>query len=188
MSIPSTLQSAFRIATTRDIRSWSFGALTAKRHTSATFHDNVKGTLHDQRIFGPIRDFKCACGKYSGESHANMICDMCGVKVAPNSTRSTRFGHIEFTTDVQHPFDSETVLSCFPVLPADFIQSSGGQRLQALFDQLIESNMNGNHDHVVETTTEIVEWLTPVVVTLHNWNVFPARNTLARGIALEPRA
>jgi len=188
MPIPSALHNTFRIATTRDIRSWSFGALTAKRHASATFHDNAKGTLHDQRIFGPTRDFKCACGKYSGEKCANMICDMCGVKIAPKSIRSTRFGHIEFTTDVRHPFDSETMLSCFPVVPADFIQSSGGQRLQVLYDQLIESNIDDNHDHVVETANGIVEWLTAVVATLHNWNIVPARNTLARGIALEARA
>jgi len=132
MTIPSALQEAFRIATTRDIHSWSFGALTARRHASATYHDNVKGTLHDQRIFGPVQDLRCACGKYSGAHCAIMICDMCGVKVAPKSLRSIRFGHIDFTTDLRHPFDSDTKLSCFPVIPADFLQSAGGDPLQRL--------------------------------------------------------
>jgi hypothetical protein len=117
-----------------------------------------------------------------------MICDMCGVKVATKSIRSTRFGHIGLAKDLQHPFDTGTMLSCFPVVPADFMQSTGGERLQALYDELIGSNVNDDRDHLIATMTGIVEWLTPVVVMLHNWNVFPARNILARGIALEPLA
>ncbi|MBM4090861.1 MAG: hypothetical protein FJ276_15770 [Planctomycetes bacterium] len=187
MSIPSELQDAFHIATTCDIKSWSFGALTAVRHASATFHDNVKGTLHDQRIFGPIRDFQCACGKYSGSDCADMICDDCGVRIAPKSTRSNRFAHIEIATTVEHPLDPETTLSCFPVVPADFLESPSGQRLQTLYDRLIESNMKGRYQEVSETAAAIVQWLTPAVVVLHNWGVFPARNTLARGIALTVR-
>jgi len=116
-----------------------------------------------------------------------MVCDKCGVKVALRSTRRTRFGHIELTTDLQHPFDAETALSCFPVIPADFIASLAGRRLQALYDELIESNTNHKHFQVVETATAIVECLTPVVVTFHNWGVSPECNTLARGMALQSR-
>jgi hypothetical protein len=187
MPIPSKLENAFRIATSSDIRSWSFGALTARRDTSASFLDNVKGTLHDQRIFGPIRDYICACRKYSGENYANMICDSCGVRVAHKSIRSTRFGHIELTNPVQHPFDTKTMLSCFPVIPGDYIQSPGGEQLQALYDDMIESNANDDHDRLVETLAAIVEWLTPIVLVMDQWNVSPVRNTLARGMALEPR-
>jgi hypothetical protein len=188
MQIPSALQSTFRIAKTSDIRSWSYGGLTAPRDTSATFQDNVKGTLFDQRIFGPIRDFKCACGKYSGDDFANMVCDICGVKVTSKRSRSTRFGHIDFFIDIAHPLSPEMRLSCFPVVPADFIQSPGGQRLQALYDQLIEGNLRRNYDDLAISTNTIVECLTPLVVMLNNWSIVTPRDTLARGIALEVRA
>lgn len=116
-----------------------------------------------------------------------MICDMCGVKVATKSIRSTRFAHIDLTIDVQHPLDPEAILSCFPVVPADFLESPVGEQLQGLYDQLIETNARGNPDDVSKTANGIVEWLTPVVVTLQNWNIQPACNTLAHGIALEAR-
>lgn len=49
------------------------------------------------------------------------------------------------------------------------------------------SNANDDRDRLAETATQIVDWLTPVVLTLHNWNVFSSRNTLAHGIGLETR-
>lgn len=77
------------------------------------------------------------------------------------------------------------MLSCFPVVPADFLESPGGERLQEFYDKLIESNSNGNLDEIGETVNGIVAWLLPVVVTLQNWSIQPAAKTLARGIALE---
>ena len=187
MPIPSELETSFSIAKSIDIRSWSFGALTSPRQSSTTFHDNAKGTLHDQRIFGPLQDFNCVCGKYQGEQFANMICDRCGVKVTYSSARSERFGHIEFTTDVPHPFDTEVMMTCFPIVPADFMQSEAGKPLQTLYDQLIASNNDDKPRDVFATTVGIVELLTPVVVILHNWSLHTTRDQLARGIALLPR-
>ena len=187
MPIPVSMQNNFRIAGTKDIRSWSYGALTARRHAGATFLDHVRGTLHDQRIFGPVRDYRCACGKFSGERYALMICDRCGVKITTRSSRSTRLGHIDFTSAVQHPLDAETEILCFPVVPADFIESIGGRQLPELYEELIESNQQNDVRHLSQIASAIVELLTPVVVMLHAWNISPACKTLAHGIGLESR-
>jgi len=114
VTIPTPLDIDYRIATSHDIRSWSFGAVTAPRHASATFHDNVRGTLHDQGIFGPIHDFKCACGKYAGDRYKGMICDRCGVKIAPKTIRGSRFAHIDFTDSTAHPLASAAWRQRFP--------------------------------------------------------------------------
>ncbi|MBN2473608.1 MAG: hypothetical protein JXB62_03290 [Pirellulales bacterium] len=186
MTIPTSLSSDYRIATSREIRSWSFGVLTATRHPSATSYDNVRGTLHDQRIFGPVDDFKCACGKYRGDRYRGMVYDHCGVKIAPNTTRGSRFGHIEFPDPIGHPFAPTSELQCFPVLPILFIQSPGGRLLPTLYDQLIEASNNHATSKIQETITSIVAHLTSVVVTAHRWRLAASR-TLARGLALECR-
>ncbi len=184
MLMPSELKDTFRIAKTHDIRSWSYGVVTQKRRDGETYLDNVKGTLNDQRIFGPIHDHKCACGMYSGEDYANMVCDICGVKVAPASIRFARFGHIDFPDVIPHPLDPKTMLKCFPVMPAEYLWSATGQQLQELYEQLVEASGDHNQDQIMGLTTAIAELLTPTVVLLHNWNVVPARETFARGVAL----
>ncbi len=161
MLMPSELKDTFRIAKTSDIRSWSFGAVTKKRSEAETYLDNVKGTLNDQRIFGPIHDHKCACGMYSGEDYSNMVCDVCGVKVAPASIRFARFGHIDFLDVIPHPLDPKTTLNCFPIMPAEFLRTATGQHLQEFYEQLVEASADHNHDQIVRLTTAIVELLAP---------------------------
>ena len=99
-------------------------------------------------------------------------------------TRSTRLGHIDFTSAVQHPLDAETELLCFPVVPADVVESTGGRQLPELYEELIESNQQNDVRHVSQTASAIVDLLTPVVVMLHAWNISPACNTLAHGIGV----
>jgi hypothetical protein len=184
VTIPTPLDADYCDATSHDIRSWSFGALTLPRHGSATHADNVAGTLHDQRIFGPIHNFKCACGKYVGDRYKNMICDRCGVKVAPNTIRGSRNAHIEFAAPIAHPFAPDSTLQCFPVLPIMFIESAAGDRLPALYDQLVDAANNHAITRMNDTTMSIVDQLLPVTVTVHNWRLSAAR-MFARGLALK---
>lgn len=186
MPVPPPLADSFRIATAVDIRSWSFGALTAARAATGDRTQNVKGTLHDQRIFGPIRDYRCACGKYEGTRFENMVCDMCGVKVAPQSVRNRRFGHIDFAGSVPHPFDHSCRLACFPVLPADYFESPAGTGLQGLYDRLIESSVSGDVRQIETVVDSIIGLLTLVTQMAYNWSL-PSVGTLARGLALEHR-
>src|SRR5262249_53478836 len=85
--LPEPLVSKTRIATTRDVRSWSSGAITAVGKTATGGWEERRGSLHDERIFGPTRDFECACGKYRGTRHKGMICDRCGVKITTVDAR-----------------------------------------------------------------------------------------------------
>ena len=183
MAIPSPLSADYRVATSRDIRSWSFGSLTAVRQASATFSDNIPGTLHDQRIFGPVQDFRCACGKYLGDRYKGMICDRCGVKIAPCATRGSRFGHIELIEPIAHPFASNSELQCFPVIPGGFLESPGGRDLLVLYDELIEASQTPDRP-CSQIVASIIDQLAPLVITAHNWHLLVSR-TLARGLAIE---
>jgi hypothetical protein len=106
------------------------------------------------------------------------------LKIASNTIRGSRFGHIEFAAPIGHPFAPNNKLECFPVLPILFIESPGGHRLPALYDQLIDSAKNAAKTHIHKTINSIIDQLTPVVITTHQWRLATAR-TLARGLALK---
>src|SRR5439155_5013648 len=61
-----------------------------------------KDGLFCERIFGPEKDWECACGKYRGMKYKGMICDRCGVKVTHSRVRRKRMGHIELAAPVVH--------------------------------------------------------------------------------------
>ena len=125
VELPPAIRALYRIATTHDVRSWSFGQLKAVRTPNASSWQEMKGSLDDQAIFGPRHDFVCACGKYEGGRHKNMICDLCGVKVAPARIRRSRFAHIELSTPVPHPLsDSGEPIEAFQLLPASYFESA----------------------------------------------------------------
>jgi hypothetical protein len=146
-----------------------------------------RGTLDDQVIFGPLRDFECACGKYQGPNHNGMICDRCGVKVTSPDVRRERFGHFEFVAEVRHPLGGATdVLSAFPVLPAAFVCSHGGKGLADLYDELVEATAPELAGGLARRLSRLAEMLLPVVQLAHWWDLAEAV-VLARGLALEPR-
>ena len=61
-----------------------------------------KGGLFCERIFGPTRDWECACGKYKRIKHKGVVCDRCGVEVTLSRVRRERMGHIELAVPVSH--------------------------------------------------------------------------------------
>jgi DNA-directed RNA polymerase beta' subunit len=182
--VPSPLNVEYCVATSRDIRSWSFGALTVRRHSLTTFSDNLAGTLNDQRIFGPIEDYKCACGKHFGDQHKNMICDRCGVKVASSVVRASRFGHVDFHAAVPHPFIENHRTECFPVLPILFLESLQGHALIEPYENLIEAAVSRDLKRVQELLVSITNYLLPVAITAYGWKI-AAAETFARGMALK---
>jgi hypothetical protein len=183
--LPSTLASGYRPATTREIRSWSFGQVTARRRTAAVTWRDQLGTLDDQRIFGPLQEFACACGKYKGSTYKGMICDICGVKVTTPAVRRERFGHIEFACAAQHPLaDTTHQIDAFPVLPAAFLCSISGRKLADTYESLVESAAHGAL--TPPDLAALVEILLPVVQIAHEWSLTESA-LLARGLALESR-
>ena len=90
------------LASPYDIRSWSFGEVKKPETINYRTYRPEKDGLFCERIFGPEKDWDCACGKYRGMKYKGMICDRCGVKVTHSRVRRKRMGHIELAAPVVH--------------------------------------------------------------------------------------
>jgi hypothetical protein len=182
IALPPFLGVHYRHATTPEIRSWSFGVVHSRRSRDTTHWREQRGTLDDQAIFGPLREFECACGKYRGEQYRGMICHLCGVKLAPPAVRRERFGHVELGTELRHPVGPQTShVAAFPVLPAVYLGSSAGERLAERYEALAEGAAVGRAAQV--TLDQVAEVLLPAVEFAHAWRLSEA-TLLARGLAL----
>jgi DNA-directed RNA polymerase subunit beta' len=90
------------LASPEIIRSWSFGEVKKPETINyRTFKPEREG-LFCARIFGPIKDYECLCGKYKRLKHRGIICEKCGVEVTLSSVRRERMGHIELVSPVAH--------------------------------------------------------------------------------------
>ena len=90
------------LASPQDIRSWSFGEVKKPETINYRTYRPERDGLFCERIFGPEKDWECACGKYRGMKYKGMICDRCGVKVTHSRVRRKRMGHIELAAPVVH--------------------------------------------------------------------------------------
>src|SRR5229473_2306418 len=90
------------LARPHDIRSWSFGEVKKPETINYRTYRPEKDGLFCERIFGPEKDWECACGKYRGMKYKGMVCDRCGVKVTHSRVRRKRMGHIELAAPVVH--------------------------------------------------------------------------------------
>jgi DNA-directed RNA polymerase subunit beta' len=90
------------LASPNDIRSWSFGEVRKPETINYRTYRPEKDGLFCERIFGPERDWECACGKYKGTKFKGIICDRCGVKVTHSRVRRKRMGHINLAAPVLH--------------------------------------------------------------------------------------
>lgn len=90
------------VASPDTIRSWSKGEIRNPETINYRTFKPEKGGLFCERIFGPQRDWECACGKYKRIKHKGIICDRCGVEVTLSRVRRERMGHIELAVPVSH--------------------------------------------------------------------------------------
>jgi len=90
------------LASPEQIRSWSYGEVTKPETINYRTLKPERDGLFCERIFGPIKDFECACGKYKKIRYKGIICDKCGVEVARSKVRRERMGHIELACPVSH--------------------------------------------------------------------------------------
>ncbi len=90
------------LASPNDIRAWSFGEVKKPETINYRTYRPERDGLFCERIFGPERDWECACGKYKGTKHKGIICDRCGVKVTHSRVRRKRMGHINLAAPVVH--------------------------------------------------------------------------------------
>lgn len=90
------------LASPNDIRAWSYGEVKKPETINYRTYRPEKDGLFCERIFGPERDYECACGKYRGTKYKGYICDRCGVKVTHSRVRRKRMGHINLAAPVVH--------------------------------------------------------------------------------------
>lgn len=90
------------LASPEIIRSWSRGEIKKPETLNYRTLKPEKDGLFDARIFGPIKDYECLCGKYKKKKYEGTICDRCGVEVTRSDVRRERFGHIELASPVVH--------------------------------------------------------------------------------------
>ena len=84
------------------IRSWSFGEVKKPETINYRTFKPERDGLFCARIFGPVKDYECLCGKYKRLKHRGVICEKCGVEVTQTKVRRERMGHIELACPVAH--------------------------------------------------------------------------------------
>lgn len=90
------------IASPEKIREWSYGEVKKPETINYRTLRPERDGLFCEKIFGPSKDFECACGKYKRVRYKNIVCDRCGVEVTRSKVRRERMGHIELATPVSH--------------------------------------------------------------------------------------
>ena len=90
------------LASPEKIRSWSYGEVKKPETINYRTLKPEREGLFDERIFGPSKDWECACGKYKRIRYKGIVCDRCGVEVTRSKVRRERMGHIELAAPVSH--------------------------------------------------------------------------------------
>lgn len=90
------------LASPEKIRSWSYGEVKKPETINYRTFKPERDGLFCAKIFGPVKDYECLCGKYKRLKHRGVICEKCGVEVTLSKVRRERMGHIELATPVSH--------------------------------------------------------------------------------------
>jgi len=90
------------LASPEKIRSWSFGEVKKPETINYRTFKPERDGLFCAKIFGPVKDFECLCGKYKRLKHRGVICEKCGVEVTVTKVRRERMGHIDLASPVAH--------------------------------------------------------------------------------------
>ena len=91
-----------QIASPETILSWSYGEVTKPETINYRSFKPERDGLFCERIFGPVKDWECNCGKYKRIRFRGIVCDRCGVEVTQSKVRRERMGHIELAVPVSH--------------------------------------------------------------------------------------
>ena len=102
VQVPAFDQIRISIASPDDISSWSFGEIKKPETINYRTFKPERDGLFCARIFGPIKDYECLCGKYKRMKYKGLICEKCGVEVTLAKVRRERMGHIQLAAPVAH--------------------------------------------------------------------------------------
>src|ERR1017187_10684096 len=90
------------LASPEKIRSWSYGEVKKPETINYRTFKPERDGLFCAKIFGPVKDYECNCGKYKRMKHRGVVCEKCGVEVIQSKVRRERLGHISLATPVAH--------------------------------------------------------------------------------------
>ncbi|MGY8815858.1 MAG: DNA-directed RNA polymerase subunit beta', partial [Gammaproteobacteria bacterium] len=93
---------AIGLASPEKIRSWSYGEVKKPETINYRTFKPERDGLFCAKIFGPVKDYECLCGKYKRLKHRGVVCEKCGVEVTLSKVRRDRMGHIELASPVAH--------------------------------------------------------------------------------------
>ena len=131
--LPTFDQIKISIASPDDILSWSFGEIKKPETINYRTFKPERDGLFCARIFGPIKDYECLCGKYKRMKYKGLICEKCGVEVTLAKVRRERMGHIELAAPVAHIWFLKSLPSRIGLAARHAAQ---GSRARALFREL----------------------------------------------------
>ena len=92
----------FRLASPEKVLSWSYGEVKKPETINYRTLKPERDGLFCAKIFGPVRDYECLCGKYKKMRYKGVVCEKCGVEVTTSRVRRNRMGHIDLVTPVAH--------------------------------------------------------------------------------------
>src|SRR5207248_1837453 len=113
------------LASPDQIRSWSRGEVTKPETINYRTLKPERDGLFCERIFGPQKDWECACGKYKRVRYKGIVCDKCGVEVTRAKVRRERMGHIELASPVSHIWFVKGTPSRIGLLPLESRKEQG---------------------------------------------------------------
>ena len=117
------------LASPEKIREWSYGEVKNPETINYRSYRPEREGLFCERIFGPTRDWECACGKYKRVKHKGVVCDRCGVEVTVAKVRRVRMGHIDLAVPVSHVW----FLKCAPSRIGTMLDMSAGNLERVLY-------------------------------------------------------
>ena len=84
------------------VRSWSYGEVKKPETINYRTFKPERDGLFCAKVFGPVKDYECLCGKYKRLKHRGVVCEKCGVEVTQTKVRRDRMGHIELACPIAH--------------------------------------------------------------------------------------
>ena len=90
------------LASPAQVQSWSFGEVKKPETINYRTFKPERDGLFCAKIFGPVKDYECLCGKYKRLKHRGVVCEKCGVEVTQSKVRRERMGHIDLASPVAH--------------------------------------------------------------------------------------
>lgn len=143
-----------RLATADDIRGWSFGEVKKPETINYRTLKPEKDGLFGEQIFGPSRDWECACGKYKRVRYKGIVCERCGVEVTKSSVRRERMGHIELAAPVTHIWYFKGVPSRLGYL-LDMAPKDLEKVIYFAAYMIIDIDDEGRHEDMAELEAEL---------------------------------